>query len=100
MVQRFWVSWWSTYEAEAGCTRPPYQLWITGYRASKGDLNYDECSICAVIDAESEADIWASVARYFSDYEPRFCNVKVSDWRPGDRFPGFLGETSLLEAKP
>jgi hypothetical protein len=94
-LMRYWCSWWSSMEQDKGCTEPPFQHWISGYRASQGDASYDECSICAVIDAESEAQVWQAVARHFPDHEQRFCNPRTADWTPGDRFRGFRGQTAI-----
>jgi len=106
-MQRWWVSWWSGYYADEGCTEPPFQVWISGYRDRDNAPEHcptcgldtkrdrDECSICAVIDAESEKQIWEVVAKHFPDYEERFCTPKEQDFEPGDRFPGFESKTSL-----
>ena len=95
-MTRYWVSWWSgCYESER-YTDPPFQYWISGYRARPRGRRED-ASICAVIDAPSEAAIWASVERHFPDYEQRFCSAAKDDYQPGDRFPGFQNRTSLDE---
>ncbi len=46
----------------------------------------DDCTICAVVDAEDEAAVWELVKKHFPDYEQRFIEVHPSDWAPGDRF--------------
>ena len=97
-MNRYWVSWWSGYYADEGCSEPPFELWISGQRFRENedpDSERDECSICAVIDAENEDDIWKSVAKHFPDYEERFCELRDQDFVPGDRFPGFENRTSL-----
>lgn len=90
---RYWVSWWSGYYESEGCTRPPFQVWISGSRERRDDG--DEVSLCAVIDASGTAEIWPVVKRHFPDYEERFCQPSDADWQPGDRFPGFENRTSL-----
>ncbi len=98
-MTRFWVSWWSGYYKDEGCTKPPFQIWTTGFRERqkgkhKGD---DEESFCAVIDADNEAQIWKAVKKHFPDMEPRFCEPKPNDFDPsvGGRFPGFENRTRL-----
>lgn len=97
-MKRYWVSWWSGYYEDEGCSQPPFQMWISGQRDrvnSDPDSERDEASCCAVIDANSEAEIWAVVAKHFPDYEQRFCTEREDDFKPGDRFPGFEGKTTL-----
>lgn len=90
-MTRFWVSWWSGNYADEGCTRPPFKFWVSGQRVrmvdGREDDERDECSICAVIDAETEAEVWILVTRHFPDQTPRFCEVRLADWVPGSRFP-------------
>lgn len=94
-MQRFWVSWWSGYYESEGCTKPPFQVWISGSRDRSHPNGGDEVSICAVIDAPSEADIWPVVEKHFPDCERRFCTECEPGWIPNNRFPDFKGETSL-----
>ncbi len=101
-MTRFWVSWWSGYYESEGCTEPPFQVWISGARLRSEDAEdteKDDVSICAVIDAENEEQIWEVVGKHFPDYESRFCNHKESDWQPGDRFPDFQNQTQLRSKK-
>ena len=121
-MKRFWASWWSGYHADEGCTAPFFQVWISG---SKGRANdgltaellakanaiededeydafidehaKDDVSICALIDAESEDQIWEVVAKHFPDYVVRFCEERPIDYNPGDRFGGFENRTKLKE---
>lgn len=103
-MNRFWVSWWSGYYDDEGCTKPPFQVWNSGSRdrfkpgTRQHDENRDECSWCAVIDADSEDEIWRVVKQHFPDYERRFCESQEPDWEPNDRFPDFKNETSLVHA--
>lgn len=92
-MSRWWVSWWSGYYDDEGCTEPPFQVWITGSRDR--DETRNEVSLCAVIDADSEAVIWDSVLEHFPDYVGRFCEPVDPDWIPGDRFRDYQGRTAL-----
>ncbi len=93
---RFWVSWWTSQDEDKGCTTPPFDYWTSGYRFPKGDMEEDtESSVCAVIDADTEDDVWEGVAKYFPDYEARFCEEREADYAPGSRFSGFENNTSL-----
>ena len=94
-MKRFWVSWWSGYYEDEGCTKPPFQVWISGQRERGTSDDRDQVSICAVIDAESPEQVWQAVKKYFPDYEERFCNPVEADYVPGDRFPGFENRTQL-----
>ncbi len=97
-MARYWVSWWSGYYEDEGCTKPPFQSWISGERDRHNadpDSERNEVSLCAVIDADSEVDIWRVVAKHFPDHEQRFCHTVAADWIPGDRFPGFENRTTL-----
>jgi len=95
-MTRFWVSWWSSYHIKMGCTKPPFQAWISGERGWNEEWHDSaEVSLVAVIDAESEAQIWEGVKKHFPDYDPRFCDEVADDWQPNDRFPDFLNQTRL-----
>jgi hypothetical protein len=111
-MKRFWVSWWTGNYADEGCTKPPFKFWVSGQKerlkyglSEKMYARYlkliqkiistdnfldkharDDCSICAVIDAESETDVWKLVSKHFPDHVQRFCEEKALDWKPGDRF--------------
>ncbi len=96
-MSRFWVSWYSGYYADEGCSKPPFQVWLSGERFRRSSERTN-ATICAVIDAESEALIWPAVKEHFPDYEKRFCCQVGDDWAPlEDRFPGFAGLTSPCE---
>ena len=84
---RYWASWWSGNYADEGCTETPFEMWVSGQR-ERADEKRDDCSICAVIDAEDEAAVETLIAAHFPDYEMRFCEAKSSDFSPPpDRFP-------------
>jgi hypothetical protein len=111
-MKTFWVSWWSGNYEDEGCTKPPFQFWVSG---QKDRPNYgltqrqveeanlindedvydeymdthsrDDCSLCAVIKCENEDGVWELVSRHFPDYVPRFCDEKESNFCPGGRFP-------------
>ena len=96
MVNRYWVSWWSGLYEDEGCSKPPFQVWVSGYRERRsGAKDQDECSMCAVIESDSKDEIWEVVEKYYPDYEERFCEERESDFVPGDRFPGFENRVSL-----
>jgi hypothetical protein len=83
---RYWVSWWSGNYADEGCTKPPFKFWSSGSRYRAEDDERDECSLCAVIDAADDLDVWRLVKQHFPDCEERFCDEKELGWKPGDRF--------------
>lgn len=110
-MSRFWVSWWTGNYEDEGCTTPPFNYWTTGQRSRVNDgltedqlktlsslwveedydnfidkFAKDDCSICAVIDAENEDAVWDLVEKYFPDYEQRFAEIKPDDYTPGSRF--------------
>lgn len=110
-MKRFWVSWWSGNYADEGCTKPPFKFWVSGQKERVGygltnlqleefhklknddecdayldENSKDDCSICAVIDADSEADIWVTVLKHFPDYVLRFCDETAPDFTPSNRF--------------
>lgn len=95
-MNRYWVSWWSGYYKDEGCTTPPFQIWISGQKARSNTTEKDDCSICAVIDANNENEIWPVIKKHFPDYEPRFCSLRENDFNPGDRFQDFKNKTSLV----
>ena len=108
-MTRYWVSWYSGYYTDEGCSKPPFQVWISGtaerrshlpqkfenFEGDEEDNVKDDCTICAMIDAESEEDIWKVVEKHFYDYDPRFCTEEEPDAVPSDRFPDFENKTSL-----
>jgi hypothetical protein len=82
-MKRFWTSWYSRDDEESGCTRPPFQYFVSGE-----DMGGTR-SLCTVFDAESEADIWRLVESHFPDFKQRFVKEVVGDFLPDDgRFPG------------
>jgi len=93
---RYWVSWYSGYYADEGCTKPPFKVWISGQcdrrsgfpQVDEDGNPKDDCTICAVIDAESEEKVWEVVKKHFPDYLERFIKEKEPDYQPrADRFP-------------
>lgn len=85
---RYWCSWWTGNYADEGCTSPPYQVFVSGYRDRNDGSDRDEQSVCALFDAPDEATIRAAVAAHFPDAEWRFVTPTEADWLPNDRFPG------------
>jgi hypothetical protein len=57
--------------------------------------DYTISSMCALIEANSEAEIWPVIKHHFPDYEYRMCEPVADDWKPGSRFPDFQDRTSL-----
>ena len=88
-TRRFWVSWYSTYHIKYKCTTPPFKIWESGYCDNPADEDIDLSTWCAVIEANSEQEIWQVIKNHFPDYEERFCEERNSDWEPNDRFPEF-----------
>lgn len=111
IMNRYWISWYSGNYEDEGCTKPPFKFWITGcsFRPNNGlseenlklldEINNedehdefidkfgrDDCTICAVIDSESEELTWELIALHFPDYRQRFCEVRDPSYQPGDRF--------------
>ncbi len=90
MIQRFWISWYQPTEDyrpiyPKGQAAPlAHRYWCSGQRCAD-----DSWTMCAVVDADSEADAKAVVQRYWPEAkEWRFCEPRAADWLPGaDRFP-------------
>lgn len=100
-MARFWISWWSGYHADEGCTRPPFVLRCSGIRsrADTEETERNEGSYCAVIDTEgqgAEARITAAIKNHFPDAEMRLIEARANDWQSGDRFSGFDAESTKL----
>jgi hypothetical protein len=91
-MTRFWTSWWIPNSDNPD--NAPFQWWWTGARWNAKDEQED--SICALIEAEDETQVWSIVGQYFQVLETRFCNVKGDDWNPGDRFPGFQNRSGRV----
>jgi hypothetical protein len=88
-MARFWVSWWSSFHVERGCTEASFETWITGYRGWNEEWQgSEEICFCATFDAPSCRHVWREVKKYFPDFEERFCTRKPDGWEPPeDRFP-------------
>lgn len=110
-MARFWVSWWSGNYYDEGCSKPPFEFWVSGQRERPNsglspeniklfesiededkayefldEYGRDDVSICAVIDAADIDAVWNLVSEHFPDYDSRFCDVKPADFTPGSRF--------------
>lgn len=123
-MNRYWISWYSGYYVDEGCTTPPFQCWITGSMQRPDDgLNpemygkyqalrmadedqaddflvmhsRDTAAICAMVDAETEGEVWEVIGKHFPDYRQRFIEPCEPDQIPGDRFGNFENRTSLYE---
>ena len=95
-MTRFWVSWWTGYYEDEGCTKPPVQVWSSGFRDRDGSYDKSDISLCAVVDAENEDAVWGNIRQYFPDCEPRFCDRVDADWTPNTRSLEFRNETQFI----
>lgn len=93
-MNRYWCSWWSGYYEDEGCTKPSFQIWISGNRDR--DEERDQLSICAVIDANNEEEILKAISFHFPDYEIRFIEQVADDYIPSNRFNNFKNLTKIL----
>ena len=122
-MKRYWISWYSGgYESEGCVEEPPFQYWWTGQRErpnyglseeqyqqylliedeDEGSAFIDEHgksdgTACALVEAESEDEIWEVIGKYFPDYEWRFCEPRELTYTPGDRFSDFENRVSLYD---
>jgi len=94
-MKRYWVSWWSGNYENEGCSKPVFQVWVSGERDR--EAGGTELSLCAVIDAHNEAEIWTAINKHFPDCELRFCEIREAGWIPGARFPGYDETRTRLE---
>lgn len=85
---RFWISWVQRTDDYRSFTFPPKESilgwWCSGYDAD------EKAILCAVVEAKSVAAAWLAVHAEWPEAErsnARFCEVKSSDFVPGDRFP-------------
>lgn len=125
--KRYWISWYSGGYEDEGCNLDtPFQYWWTGQRDRLNDGMTPEQVIeaarledededayyaymdahsksdgtaCAMIDAESEDEIWQVIGHHFPDYEVRFIEGRDDGHTPGDRFGDFENRTSLYAEK-
>src|SRR5690606_4593280 len=92
-LTRFWVGWRSGNYEDEGCTAPAFQTWVTGSRDRDDDR--DDLTMCALVDAPSEAAVWESIQKHFPDFKERFCEEQSNDWIPSERFRDFENRTRL-----
>lgn len=104
-LNKYWVSWITGNYADEGCTNPPFKYWLTGQGQRRENLpqtfpgtndEKDDCTLCAMIHASTEDEIWVVVKKHFPDYEKRFIELRYEHQVPNDRFPGFLEEETFL----
>lgn len=91
MVKLWWISWWQPGEDFRILTWPPPEgvlgYWCSGER---GEDNTIECSVCALIRAESEDAAWALVTaagRWPDAGDRRFSQEHDPAKGLSDRFP-------------
>lgn len=92
-MARYWVSWWTPLGEYDDLADVPFECWVSGSRGSDED---ERQSIVAMIDAESEEQIWARIDQLFPACEHRFCSPQKSDAVPNNRFLGSHDRTSLF----
>jgi hypothetical protein len=85
---RYWVSW---YGGVDGDSRPIKDDEGTPAWACSGSRiathKNDPCNtICAIIDAKNEEEVWKRVREYWPEAEERFIEEKDPNYLPGDRF--------------
>jgi hypothetical protein len=89
-ISRFGVS-WTDWAKSSHFPNTSFQFWISGYI---NDDNRNGFTLCAVIDAKDEGEVWKRVSKHFKRLEQRFCRKTESiEWKPGDRFPDFENRT-------
>jgi hypothetical protein len=77
-VTRYWVAWWSDQPLNA---ETPFRWWGTGPRQASPVQSY-----VALLDEDSEADVWEQIGEYFPDYERRYTIPRARNWQPPERF--------------
>ena len=117
----WWVSWYSGCYEDEGCLEHPFQVWYTGQRSRPkyglSDEHYEtyksiededeannfvdehgksDGTVCALLSASSEDEIWKAIAHYFPDFQSRFCDITESA-ELSDRFPNSENRTMLYE---
>ena len=122
-MNRFWIGWVSGGYVDEGCViDPPFQYWWTGQRERPNygltpeqyveyskiddeDGQYEfldehsksDGTAVALVEANNEDEVWVAIAKYFPDFEIRFCEECEVDYNPGSRFGGFENKVSLYE---
>lgn len=89
----FWTSWWTSVypfgeDDEDTVIIFPAKMWVSGTKETltEGKKMY---SVCALIKASDEAEVWEIVGKVFPDYDERFCTQKDVNFQEsdlGDRF--------------
>jgi hypothetical protein len=61
---------------------------VSGYRDRDKDPDNerDECSMCALVDAQDDIEVINMIKKHYLDYELRFVEEKPDGWQPGSRF--------------
>lgn len=83
-MKRFWMRWEEPGEDYRPLTLPLPPAIKGWWCSSEGD---SYATLCALVDADSEAAAKELVGQFWKPRAWSFCNEKDKDWLPGDRFP-------------
>lgn len=89
-MKRFWMR----YYVSGDVPKTTFHSWISGWGGDDGE----DAIVCALVDADTEADAWAKVETYYHTVERDFCNQKPGDWTPGDRFLKHSSQSTTRES--
>lgn len=93
-MKKYWVKWYSGYYKDEGCTRPPFQAWIIGYR-TRPNSNKNDCIIYALINANNQKEVWKIIKKHFPDFKIVYSILVPIDYIPPKKFPNFKNKTNL-----
>lgn len=84
-MNRYWISWYEKSEDYRPLNFPPNNSVKGWWKSGESD---DASILCAVVDAENEDKVWESIEiDWPGSRQIRFCEIRKSDYKPGDRFP-------------
>ena len=91
-MSRYWISWYEPTPDETEDYRPlvvpTADDGVVGWWCSGHVIDGSAATLCAVIEASSQADAEAVVARFWRPDGWRFCEGVPSGWMPDNgRFP-------------
>lgn len=89
-MPRYLVSWWADSVLDPELV--PFRYWWSGQRFGKPSH-----SVVALIDSDTESNVWKQVVQWFPDAHYRFISGKPDGWLPGDRFPTIEPESKPSE---